>query len=84
MKFFFRLPKGTLLFLIAVYKKTLSPDHGFLRFHYPYGYCRYHPTCSEYAYQSIKKYGVWKGIGLAFRRILRCNPWSQGGLDPVK
>src|SRR5581483_948809 len=43
--------------------------------------CKYHPTCSEYAVLAIKKHGVVKGVGLAAFRLLRCNPWSRGGVD---
>lgn len=46
--------------------------------------CRYEPTCSEYATQAILKHGPIKGIGMAVWRILRCNPWSHGGFDPVR
>lgn len=70
-------------FLIRIYQKTLSLDHGPLRFLYPNGYCKFYPTCSEYAYQALGKHGFWRGWGLAVKRILRCNPWSQAGLDPV-
>ncbi len=45
--------------------------------------CRYTPTCSQYAVEAIKKYGPFKGGWLAFRRILRCNPWGGSGYDPV-
>jgi putative membrane protein insertion efficiency factor len=45
--------------------------------------CRYHPTCSEYAAQCIRKHGVFVGVALGVRRILRCNPFSPGGYDPV-
>lgn len=46
--------------------------------------CRFSPTCSNYCYQAIKKYGTLKGLFLSIKRIVRCHPWSQGGLDPVK
>ncbi len=46
--------------------------------------CKYHPTCSEYAVQAIRRYGVLRGIVLAAWRILRCNPWSHGGVDFVE
>lgn len=45
--------------------------------------CRYTPTCSQYSIEAIKKYGPFKGSYLAFRRILRCNPWGGHGHDPV-
>jgi putative membrane protein insertion efficiency factor len=45
--------------------------------------CRYHPSCSEYTRQAIISHGPIKGIGLGAWRILRCNPWSKGGHDPV-
>jgi putative membrane protein insertion efficiency factor len=46
--------------------------------------CKYHPSCSEYAVQSIRSYGVLRGLVLAAWRLLRCNPWSHGGYDPVE
>ena len=45
--------------------------------------CRYTPTCSQYAVEAIKKYGPFRGGWLAFKRILRCNPWGGSGYDPV-
>ena len=46
--------------------------------------CKYYPTCSEYTKQAIEKHGAFKGICLGIRRILRCNPFSKGGYDPLK
>ena len=46
--------------------------------------CKYYPTCSEYTKQAIEKYGVFKGIFLGLVRIIRCNPFSKGGYDPLK
>ena len=46
--------------------------------------CKYYPSCSEYTKQAIKKYGALKGIFLGLARILRCNPFSKGGYDPLK
>lgn len=45
--------------------------------------CRFQPTCSEYAYQAVERYGIMRGSALAVKRILRCHPWSEGGLDPL-
>lgn len=67
--------KKLLLFLIFLYQKTISP---YLR-----PSCRYIPSCSEYAKQSIIKYGVIRGTFLAFLRVLRCNPFSKKIYDPV-
>ncbi len=69
--------------LIRLYQRTLSFDHGPLKVFYPNGYCKFHPTCSEYGYQAFGIHGFWKGWYLTARRVLRCNPWSQAGLDPV-
>ncbi len=46
--------------------------------------CRFRPTCSDYAYQAVEKYGILKGMFLGLRRVMRCHPWSKGGEDPVK
>ena len=71
--------KRFLIFLIKVYKKTLSPVFTFLGIR-----CKYEPTCSEYMKQAILKYGCIKGVYLGIKRILRCNPFSKGGYDPLK
>ena len=46
--------------------------------------CKYEPTCSAYAAQAVERYGILKGLVLAVWRVLRCNPWSHGGFDPVE
>jgi len=61
--------------LIRFYQLTLSPFWG--------SQCRFHPTCSHYAIEAIDKHGALKGFFLAVWRILRCNPFTKGGLDPV-
>ena len=61
--------------LITVYQKLLSPLLG--------PRCCYHPSCSEYANQSIQRFGVVRGGWLAAKRIFRCHPLSEGGYDPV-
>lgn len=63
------------ILLIRIYQVVLSPLLG--------GRCRFHPTCSQYAIQSLEKHGLFKGLWLATRRILSCHPFHPGGLDPV-
>lgn len=75
--------KYVLIALITAYQKTLSPDHGPLRGRYPYGVCRYRPTCSEYTKESIRRFGSLKGSWLGIKRIGRCHPAAAGGHDPV-
>lgn len=72
-----------LLGVIHVYQKTVSPDHGLLARLYPQGYCQFYPSCSEYSRQAITKYGAGRGTIKALWRILRCNPFSKGGLDEL-
>ena len=68
--------KTVLLWLIKLYRKGISP--------YTPASCRFTPTCSAYAYEAINKYGVLKGGWLAFKRLLRCNPFYKGNpYDPV-
>ena len=75
--------KYILILIIRAYQKTLSPDHGLFKARWPYGFCRYSPSCSEYAMEAIKTYGAVKGTYLTGKRILRCNPFAQPGADPV-
>ena len=70
--------------IIRLYQKSLSPDQGWFKYYYPHGFCRFHPHCSEYGYQAVEKYGVLKGLIKTISRILRCNPLSNGGYDPLK
>ena len=68
--------KKLLIKLIRLYQKYLSPFK-------QYGHCKYTPTCSQYAIEALQKHGALKGSALAVWRILRCNPFSKGGYDPV-
>lgn len=83
MNFWHKITTFVPLFLIKFYQKTVSPDHGWFSGLFAVGFCRFQPTCSQYGYRAIEKYGVLKGGWLAFYRILRCNPLSKGGSDPV-
>lgn len=76
--------KWILLKIIRLYQKTLSLDHGPLSHKHPYGFCRFHPTCSEYIYQAIEKHGIIKGSTKGIWRVLKCNPFNEGGYDPLK
>ena len=60
---------------IRLYQRVLSPAIG--------DRCKYYPSCSEYAAQAIARFGILRGLVLAGWRLLRCNPWSHGGFDPV-
>lgn len=71
--------KNIIIFLLKKYKKIISPIISSCGIH-----CKYHPTCSEYMMQAIEKYGVFKGGLLGIKRILKCNPFSKGGYDPLK
>jgi len=68
--------KKVFIFFIKKYQKYISPVFG--------NNCRYYPSCSEYTKQAIEKYGVPKGIFYGIKRIIRCNPFSKGGYDPLK
>jgi len=70
------IPRWILLSLIRLYQVVLSPL-------VPVDTCRFYPTCSHYGYQAIYKHGALKGGWLAVKRVLRCNPFNPGGIDPV-
>ncbi|MBD3330740.1 membrane protein insertion efficiency factor YidD [Candidatus Peregrinibacteria bacterium] len=77
------MPRNILVFLIKVYQRTLSPDHGVIKVLFPGGYCRFTPSCSTYSIEAVKKYGVIYGGAKSIFRVIRCNPFSRGGVDPV-
>ena len=63
------------LWTIRAYQRWVSPGFGSV--------CRYEPSCSEYAHEAVERYGVFRGSGMAMRRVSRCHPWRAGGYDPV-
>lgn len=69
--------------IIKLYQLTVSPDHGIFRARFPHGFCRYYPSCSEYARLSILKFGSFRGVGMGIVRILKCNPFAQPKVDLV-
>lgn len=70
-----RLPALAGLGLLRAYRLTVSPLYG--------DRCKYHPTCSQYAVDAVRELGLARGTVLAAWRLLRCNPWSNGGVDHV-
>ena len=67
--------KAIALLLIRAYQTALSPILG--------THCRFYPSCSSYTREAIEKYGVARGTALGLRRLLRCHPFHEGGIDPV-
>ncbi len=68
--------KKVLIYFINKYQKHISPMLG--------NNCKFYPTCSEYTKQAIEKYGAFKGVFYGVKRIIKCNPFSKGGYDPLK
>lgn len=66
--------KKIIIKLIEIYQSIPGNFHN---------YCRYYPTCSVYTKQAVMRYGTIKGLYMGIKRILRCNPWSSYGYDPV-
>lgn len=77
--------KKLILFCIKIYQKIFSYDHGIIgKIYSNTRYCKFIPTCSEYTYEAIDKYGVLKGSFLGLKRIIKCNPWNECcKYDPV-
>jgi uncharacterized protein len=67
--------RSVVVALLRAYQRWISPAFG--------PRCRYYPSCSEYAVQAVKQFGILRGLVLAAWRLLRCNPLSHGGFDPV-
>ena len=67
--------KWPFLFFIRIYQLTIRPLIG--------QNCRFYPSCSDYASEAIQKHGIFYGIWLGVKRILKCGPWNKGGHDPI-
>jgi len=67
--------KSCLKYLIKAYQWMISPLLG--------PRCRFYPTCSQYAIEAIDRHGAWRGTRLALKRLVKCHPFHEGGLDPV-
>ena len=70
-----RVPALALIGMIRAYQSVISPMTG--------PTCKYYPSCSQYALTAVQRHGALRGTGLALWRLLRCNPWSLGGVDDV-
>jgi len=68
--------KRIAIFFISLYQRLVSPLTP--------RRCKYHPTCSQYSVDAIREWGVFRGISMSAWRVLRCNPFSHGGFDPVR
>lgn len=71
----FLLPRNAAVSFIKGWRAIISPLYG--------NVCRYHPSCSAYGLGAVQQYGLVRGGAMALWRILRCNPWSRGGIDDV-
>ncbi len=71
-----RVPGAIVVSILRFYQHWISPAFG--------QRCRYYPSCSEYAVQAVQRFGILRGLVLAGWRLLRCNPFSRGGFDPVE
>jgi len=76
--------KFLILKTIKFYQKFLSLDTGYAGKIFPLGkICRFTPSCSEYTYEAVDRYGIITGLWKGLKRIVRCNPWNKGGHDPL-
>jgi len=68
-------PRNICVAILTAYRAVISPLYGDV--------CRYYPSCSHYALQAIQQHGVVRGVWLGSRRLARCHPWAEGGIDDV-
>lgn len=75
VRFLWHLPRNILIIVLKLYRRVISPIYGQV--------CRFFPSCSAYALEAVTVHGAVNGTWLSARRVVRCHPWSAGGLDPV-
>ena len=75
LEFVWLFPRNICVLILRGYRAAISPLYGDV--------CRYYPSCSSYAMQSIQHYGVFRGIWMGSLRLARCHPWAEGGIDDV-
>ncbi len=75
MSFLLLVPRNICVAILKVYRAVISPLYGDV--------CRYYPSCSHYTMQAIQFHGVIRGVWLGTRRIARCHPWAEGGIDDI-
>lgn len=75
MDFVMLLPRNICVVVLRIYRAVISPLYGDV--------CRYYPSCSSYALQTIQGHGVIRGVALGSLRLARCHPWASGGVDDV-
>lgn len=81
-----QIKAGIVMDIVPIVRKIFSlPIHFYRKFISPMKApcCKYYPSCSRYALDAVEKHGIFKGTALSVWRVLRCNPWSVGGIDPV-
>ncbi len=79
-----KLAAESIIAIIKIYQILISPEKSFWGRGRNIKICRFYPTCSDYAIESLREKGLFKGCFFAIKRILRCHPWNPGGYDPVQ
>ncbi|MGV8894995.1 MAG: membrane protein insertion efficiency factor YidD [Rhodoglobus sp.] len=75
VSFLFLAPRNACVGILKVYRAVISPLYGDV--------CRYYPSCSHYALQAIQHHGVFRGVWFGTKRLARCHPWAEGGIDDI-
>lgn len=75
ISFLLLLPRNICVLILGLYRAVISPLYGDV--------CRYYPSCSHYTLQAIQAHGVVRGVWLGSRRLVRCHPWAEGGIDDI-